>query len=204
MSLHAPTPNDDPRADVEEHPADEATPLLIGSAPANYSRGQDGGANIDEEGERERLGDDEQTVVVRELSTTRISATLGTVYVGVFLGAIDASIIATLSAPIASEFKSLSLLPWLASAYLIANAACQPISGRLTDIFGRGPGLTLRPRRAPRLRSVRHRALSRGDGAECIILLAHLPAVGDARLAGPRRAAAGRAAVLVRRARPAR
>uniref|UniRef100_L2G5Y4 MFS multidrug transporter n=1 Tax=Colletotrichum fructicola (strain Nara gc5) TaxID=1213859 RepID=L2G5Y4_COLFN len=42
---------------------------------------------------------------------------------------------------IAPEFKSLSLLSWLATAYLISNAACQPISGRLTDIFGRGPGL---------------------------------------------------------------
>ncbi len=45
------------------------------------------------------------------------------------------------SAPISSEFKSLSLLSWLATSYLIANAACQPLSGRLTDIFGRGPGL---------------------------------------------------------------
>jgi MFS family permease len=61
--------------------------------------------------------------------------------VGVFFGAVDASIIATLSGPIASEFHSLSLLSWLATAYLIANAACQPLSGRLTDIFGRGPGL---------------------------------------------------------------
>jgi MFS family permease len=60
---------------------------------------------------------------------------------GVFLGAVDASIMATLSAPIASEFHSLSLLSWLATAYLIANATFQPLSGRLTDIFGRGPGL---------------------------------------------------------------
>lgn len=66
---------------------------------------------------------------------------MGAAWVGVFLGAIDSTIIATLSASIASEFKSLSLLSWLATAYLISNAACQPISGRLTDIFGHGPGL---------------------------------------------------------------
>lgn len=66
---------------------------------------------------------------------------MGTAWFGVFLGAIDSTIIATLSAPISSEFHSLSLLSWLATAYLISNAACQPISGRLTDIFGRGPGL---------------------------------------------------------------
>lgn len=32
-------------------------------------------------------------------------------------------------------------MSWLASAYLIANAALQPLSGRLTDIYGRKAGL---------------------------------------------------------------
>lgn len=85
--------------------------------------------------------DVEIVVLAAELSTTRLVITLGTTYIGVFLGAVDASIIATLSGPISSEFQSLSLLSWLATAYLIANAACQPLSGRMTDIFGRGPGL---------------------------------------------------------------
>lgn len=63
--------------------------------------------------------------------------------IGVFLGAMDETIIATLAGPIASEFKSLYLLSWLATAYLLSSAACLPIMGRLTDIFGRGPGLVL-------------------------------------------------------------
>ncbi len=54
---------------------------------------------------------------------------------------LDTTIIATLTTPISSEFKSLSLLSWLASAYLIANAACQPVAGKLTDIFSRRTGL---------------------------------------------------------------
>ena len=53
----------------------------------------------------------------------------------------DSTIVATLSAPISSSFDSLSLLSWLATAYLIANAACQPLSGKLTDIFSRRYGL---------------------------------------------------------------
>lgn len=53
----------------------------------------------------------------------------------------DTTIVATLTTPISSEFKSLSLLSWLASAYLIANAACQPVAGKLTDIFSRRNGL---------------------------------------------------------------
>ncbi|KAI1075826.1 major facilitator superfamily domain-containing protein [Whalleya microplaca] len=87
------------------------------------------------------VNNDEQTIIVEEVKGVKLYLILFSCWVGVFLGAIDSTIIATLSAPISSEFHSLSLLSWLATAYLIANAACQPISGRLTDIFGRGPGL---------------------------------------------------------------
>ena len=48
---------------------------------------------------------------------------------------------ATLAAPIATEFNSLPLLAWLATAFLIGQAATQPLSGKLTDIFSRHSGL---------------------------------------------------------------
>ncbi|KAK0626723.1 major facilitator superfamily domain-containing protein [Immersiella caudata] len=83
----------------------------------------------------------EVTVLVEDISDARLLFTLSVTWVGVFLGAIDATIIATLLVPISNEFGSLSSLSWLATAYLIATATCQPLSGRLTDIFGRGPGL---------------------------------------------------------------
>ena len=54
---------------------------------------------------------------------------------------LDTTIVATLTGSISSDFSSLSLLSWLATGYLIANAACQPLSGKLTDIFGRRAGL---------------------------------------------------------------
>ena len=53
----------------------------------------------------------------------------------------DATVMATLAAPIAESFNSLSLLAWLATAYLIGVAATQPISGKLTDIYSRRAGL---------------------------------------------------------------
>ncbi|KAI1180874.1 major facilitator superfamily domain-containing protein [Nemania sp. FL0916] len=111
-------------------PIDERAPLLSRTP-------------IDGEQQQQACRDSngEQTVIVEEVPPLKLWTIMGACWIGVFLGAIDASIIATLSAPIASEFHSLSLLPWLATAYLISNAACQPISGRLTDIFGRGPGL---------------------------------------------------------------
>jgi MFS family permease len=84
---------------------------------------------------------EEEDIVVEEPSTGRLVLIMGTAWLGILLGALDSTIIATLSAPISSEFDSLSLLSWLATAYLISNAACQPIAGRLTDIFGRRTGL---------------------------------------------------------------
>lgn len=121
---------------LEDARSDERTPLLNAQSQRNPSdtggREQQNGSAAD---------DQEQTVLAADITGTRLWIILSSAYVGVFLGAIDTTIIATLSAPISSEFKSLSLLSWLAAAYLIANAACQPISGRLTDIFGRGPGL---------------------------------------------------------------
>ena len=48
---------------------------------------------------------------------------------------------ATLAAPIATDFQSLPFLVWLATAYLIASAAIQPLCGKLTDIYSRRTGL---------------------------------------------------------------
>ncbi|KAI1284635.1 major facilitator superfamily domain-containing protein [Xylaria sp. FL0933] len=114
--------------------ASERTPLLS-EEPTHP------GAPVAGERQPGDNGDDEQTIIVEEVKGLKLWTILGACYIGVFLGAVDSSIIATLSALISSEFQSLSLLSWLATAYLISNAACQPISGRLTDIFGRGPGL---------------------------------------------------------------
>ena len=76
-----------------------------------------------------------------EPSTGRCVLVMSSVWVGCILAALDSTIIATLSAPISASFNSLSLLSWLASAYFIANAALQPLSGRFTDILSRRTGL---------------------------------------------------------------
>jgi MFS family permease len=115
--------------------ADEETPLLAEESLAAAN----GHAVPDPEDDEDR----EEVVLAEEPSNKRLVLVLGTIWVGVFLGALDSTIIATLSAPISTSFNSLSLLSWLASAYLIANAACQPISGRLTDIFSRRSGLVV-------------------------------------------------------------
>jgi MFS family permease len=63
------------------------------------------------------------------------------VYVSAFLAALDSMLVATIASPISTSFSSLSPLSWLASAYFVANAASQPLAGRLTEIYGRGAGM---------------------------------------------------------------
>ncbi|EYE92134.1 putative MFS multidrug transporter [Aspergillus ruber CBS 135680] len=84
---------------------------------------------------------DSEVPLAQEPSTKELVLILGSIWVGVFLAALDTTIVATLTVPISSSFQSLSLLSWLATAYLISNAAFQPISGRLTDIYSRRAGL---------------------------------------------------------------
>ena len=67
-------------------------------------------------------------------------------WIGSFLAAIDSTITSTLALAISSSFPATSssspssLIPTLASAYLIALTVVQPLSGKVTDIFGRRSG----------------------------------------------------------------
>ncbi|KAF3903216.1 hypothetical protein ABW20_dc0102747 [Dactylellina cionopaga] len=76
-----------------------------------------------------------------EVSRAKLWSILCATWVGVFLASLDSTIIATLLGPISSSFSSFSTISWVASGYLITNSAFQPLSGRLTDIFGRRAGL---------------------------------------------------------------
>ncbi|PNS14945.1 hypothetical protein CAC42_2174 [Sphaceloma murrayae] len=78
-----------------------------------------------------------------EPSTWKLMITLGPMFIAAFFAAADSTIVATLASPISTSFQSFTLLSWLASGYLIANAAIQPLSGRLSDIYGRKVGVIL-------------------------------------------------------------
>ena len=78
---------------------------------------------------------------IKEKSTAELLLVMSSFWLGGFLAAVDITLIATLTSPISASFGSLGLISWLASAYFIANAALQSLSGKLTDIFGRRAGL---------------------------------------------------------------
>lgn len=126
-----------PSADTPNGTIAEDSPLL--------SNGKDAPDNgTIERGHNDNADDadvEDEAPIVEELSTATLLLVMSSIWLGCFLAALDSTIIATLSAPISTSFNSLSLLSWLASAYLVANAAFQPLSGRLTDILSRRTGL---------------------------------------------------------------
>ncbi|ONH68213.1 Multidrug resistance protein fnx1 [Cyberlindnera fabianii] len=86
-------------------------------------------------------GDDieAQVDVPDTLSQNRINVIVGSMFVGVFLAALDGTVVTTLVSRIASEFDSLPKLSWIATAYLLSSSTFQPLYGKLSDIFGRKP-----------------------------------------------------------------
>ena len=120
-------------------PSSETTPLLGDNSTKiisdNVSNHEETTANP---GDNRHEND---VPLAEEPSTGKLLLVMGSIWFGTFLAALDSTIVATLSAPISASFNSLTLLSWLASAYFIANAALQPISGRLTDILSRRTGL---------------------------------------------------------------
>ena len=58
---------------------------------------------------------------------------------GMFLSALDQTIVGTSMRTIADDLSGLSLQAWVTTAYLITSTIATPIYGKLSDIFGRRP-----------------------------------------------------------------
>lgn len=56
---------------------------------------------------------------------------------GLFLVALDQTIIATALGKIVEDFNSFSSLSWVVTAYMLTSTVTVPIAGKLSDIFGR-------------------------------------------------------------------
>jgi len=56
---------------------------------------------------------------------------------GLFLAALDQTIVSTAMPRIAQELHGLELYTWVTTAYILASTAMVPIYGRLSDIYGR-------------------------------------------------------------------
>lgn len=58
---------------------------------------------------------------------------------GMFLAALDQTIVATAIRTIGDELQGLSIQAWVTTAYLITSTVTTPLYGKLSDIFGRKP-----------------------------------------------------------------
>ena len=79
--------------------------------------------------------------------------------IGMFLAALDQTIVATSIRTIADDLNGLSLQAWATTAYLITATITTPLYGKLSDLFGRKPlfltAISIFVRRLGRLR-LRH------------------------------------------------
>ncbi|KAG0144241.1 hypothetical protein CROQUDRAFT_660198 [Cronartium quercuum f. sp. fusiforme G11] len=78
-----------------------------------------------------------------ELPTRTKLTIFAATWTAVFLGALDSTIIATLSSSIASSFEAAHQLTWLATAYLLSITAASPLYGRLAHLLGRRRSLLI-------------------------------------------------------------
>src|SRR5476649_1933192 len=58
---------------------------------------------------------------------------------GMFLGALDQTVVGTSIRTIADDLNGLQDQAWVTTAYLIVSTIATPIYGKLSDIFGRRP-----------------------------------------------------------------
>jgi len=71
------------------------------------------------------------------LSHRQILVVMGGLMVGLFLSALDQSIVGTALPRITSELGGLDKLSWVVTAYLLTATASTPLWGKISDLYGR-------------------------------------------------------------------
>jgi EmrB/QacA subfamily drug resistance transporter len=73
------------------------------------------------------------------LSHRQILVVLGGLMAGMFLAALDQSILGTALPEITSELGGLNKLSWVVTSYLLTSTASTPLWGKISDLYGRRP-----------------------------------------------------------------
>ncbi|KAJ3866325.1 MFS general substrate transporter [Lentinula novae-zelandiae] len=79
----------------------------------------------------------------RSLLAIHVFTSWPLVFVGIFLVAMDSTIVVASYASIGNELKQLSKVSWIATGYMLTLTSFQPLYGKLSDIFGRKSCLLL-------------------------------------------------------------
>jgi EmrB/QacA subfamily drug resistance transporter len=73
------------------------------------------------------------------LSHRQILVVMGGLMAGMFLAALDQSIVGVALPKITSELGGLDKLSWVVTAYLLTSTAATPLWGKISDLYGRRP-----------------------------------------------------------------
>ena len=76
-------------------------------------------------------------------SRREIVSILSGLILAMFLASLDQTIVATSLSTMANELNGWRLMSWVVSAYLVASTVTTPIYGRLSDLYGRRPILSV-------------------------------------------------------------
>ena len=72
-----------------------------------------------------------------QLTHKEIMVILGGLMMGMFLAALDQTIVSTALKSIVEEFDGLNHYTWVVTAYLLTSTASTPLYGKISDIYGR-------------------------------------------------------------------
>lgn len=75
--------------------------------------------------------------VASQMSPRELRIVLTAVMTGMFLGAIDGTIVSTALPTIVGDLGGQSRAPWIGTGFLLAQTIATPIIGKLSDIYGR-------------------------------------------------------------------
>jgi EmrB/QacA subfamily drug resistance transporter len=78
-----------------------------------------------------------QPLGLRSLPRKQVIITFAGVMLAMFLGSLDQTVVGTAMPRIISELGGFSKYTWVTTAYIITSAVAVPITGKLTDIYGR-------------------------------------------------------------------
>jgi MFS family permease len=71
------------------------------------------------------------------LSHRRVLIVIGALMLGMFLAALDQTVVATALPTIVGDLNGASHLSWVVTAYLLASTVSTPLWGKLGDLYGR-------------------------------------------------------------------
>ncbi|KAI9766621.1 MAG: hypothetical protein M1840_006432 [Geoglossum simile] len=123
----------------------ETSPLLSNDHNKQYSHGNgvfvdsgaaSGSATDNGDEETQQQSDNCNYKGLPEVQA-RLKYILPAVAIGIFLSAMDQTVVVSSYGTIGSELKALNNTSWIATAYMLTISSFQPLYGKLSDIFGR-------------------------------------------------------------------